>query len=133
MTVVRSLIALLAGLFVVVALSIAVDEIMHSTGVIPRGAMWNPWHNVLALAYRSAITIEAAWLTARIAPSAPMRHAIVLGLIGTALGVLGVVLTWNLNLGPHWYPIALAVTALPLCWLGGRIAARRAGVSRAAA
>ena len=26
--------------------------------------------------------------------------------------------------GPAWYPIALAVTSLPLPWVGGRIGAR---------
>ena len=36
----------------------------------------------------------------------------------------GVIATWNLGLGPHWYPIALAVTGLPLCWLGGALAVR---------
>jgi hypothetical protein len=130
---IRSIVAILIGLVVVIALSITVDEIMHATNILPRGAMWNPWHNLLALAYRSAITVEAAWLTARIAPNASKRNTVILGLMGTALGLLGVVMTWNLDLGPHWYPIALAATALPLCWLGGRIATRRAGVSPPAA
>lgn len=133
MTVIRSIVAILAGLFIVIALSLTVDEVMHSTGIIPRGPMWNPWHNLLALAYRLAITVEAGWVTARIAPKAPIGHALALGTIGTVAGLAGVVMTWSLNYGPHWYSIALAATALPACWLGGRIALRRAGVSRPAA
>jgi hypothetical protein len=30
------------------------------------------------------------------------------------------------DLGPAWYPIALAVTALPLAWLGGALYLARA-------
>jgi len=37
----------------------------------------------------------------------------------------GVVAMWNLALGPRWYPIALAVLALPQCWVGGKLYARR--------
>lgn len=55
-----------------------------------------------------------------------MRHVIVLGAIGTALAILGVVATADLNLGPRWYPIALAVTAFPTCWLGGWLQRRKA-------
>ena len=125
MTVLKSILAVLAGVVIVVALSTAVDLVMHATGIIPDGPMWNPWHNALALAYRCVIAVLAGWVTALIAPRAGEWHATILGLIGTALGVLGVVATWNLNYGPHWYPIALAATALPCCWLGGRLAMRR--------
>ena len=37
------------------------------------------------------------------------------------LGLVGVVATWNLGLGPRWYPIALAVLAIPQCWVGGKL------------
>ena len=121
----RSIGAVVAGVIVVVVLSNLVDMVMHATGIIPDGPMWNPAHNALALGYRCVIAVGAGWVTARIAARSPVGHAIALGVVGTALGVLGVVATWNLNYGPHWYPIALAVTALPCCWLGGWIAALR--------
>src|SRR5882757_3318260 len=53
----RSVLAVIAGLAVVIIASTVTDEIMHATGIIPRGAMWDPWHNALALAYRCVITI----------------------------------------------------------------------------
>jgi hypothetical protein len=37
------------------------------------------------------------------------------------LSALGAVVTWNRALGPHWYPLALVVTALPTAWLGGKL------------
>jgi len=45
--------------------------------------------------------------------------AVVAGLLFT-----GVVGTWNLGMGPHWYPVAIAVLGLPECWLGRRLARR---------
>jgi hypothetical protein len=48
-----------------------------------------------------------------------MRHALVLGTVGTLLALAGAIATIPRNLGPAWYPIALVVTALPCSWLGG--------------
>jgi hypothetical protein len=81
---------------------------------------------VVATSYRIVISIAGAWLTARLAPHSPMKHAIILGVAGTILGVVGVVATWNLGMGPRWYPIALAVLAIPQCWAGGRLFEMRA-------
>ena len=43
----------------------------------------------------------------------------ILGIVGTVLGLVGVAATWNLGLGPRWYAVLLAVLAIPQCWLGG--------------
>src|SRR6516165_10203054 len=50
-----------------------------------------------------------------------MKHALTLGLVGVVLGLVGVITTWNLGLGSRWYPVALALLAIPQCWLGGKI------------
>jgi hypothetical protein len=52
-----------------------------------------------------------------------MNHALILGAIGFAVSVLGTVATWNGGpaFGPHWYPIALDVLAMPQSWLGGKL------------
>jgi disulfide bond formation protein DsbB len=81
--------------------------------------MRDPGLNFLALAYRIVFTIFGGYLTARFAPRNPMRHVFVLATIGLVMGVAGVVATSGLDLGPRWYPIALAVTAFPCTWLGG--------------
>ena len=85
---------------------------------------------VLATAYRVAFTIAGGYLTARLAPDRPMRHVLILGGIGTAAALIGAVGTWNANLGPHWYPLALVVTAMPAVWAGGWLRARRAVPAR---
>ena len=55
-----------------------------------------------------------------------MKHVLILGVVGTIMGTIGVIATWNMGMGPRWYPIALAALALPQCWLGGKIYVSRA-------
>jgi hypothetical protein len=52
-----------------------------------------------------------------------MLHALVLGSLGFVASIVGAVATWNSvpSLGPHWYPIALIVLALPPAWAGGKL------------
>ena len=52
--------------------------------------------------------------------------AMILGVVGTALGGLGVLATMGKDLGTAWYPVSLAVLAIPLCWIGGRLYLGRA-------
>ncbi len=121
----RSVAALLAGFVAVVILSLAADALMHSTGIFPPlGQPMPDSRFFLALAYRTAIGIFGGFLVAKIAPDRPMRHALLSGGIGLVISAIGVVLTWDAGpeFGPHWYPIALAATALPTAWAGAHIA-----------
>jgi hypothetical protein len=114
--------AVSAGLLVCVVVTTLVDVALHVIGVYP--PMPEPLTDALALvatAYRIPIGVGAAWLTARLAPARPLKHAVVLGCVGTLVAVAGIVATWNRGLGPRWYPIALAVLAVPQCWAGGKL------------
>jgi len=118
----KSVWAVVAGVLFVIAATTVVDMVLHAARVYPR--MDQPLNDVLsalALSYRVIIGIAGGWLTARLAPSRPMKHALILGAVGLALGIAGVIATWNLGLGPHWYPIAIALLAIPQCWLGGKL------------
>jgi hypothetical protein len=118
----RSIWAVVAGVLVIIVLTTLVDIVLHAIGVFP--PMNQPINDALALlatSYRIVISIGGAYLTALLAPDKPMRHALILGLVGTVLGLVGVVATWDRGLGPRWYPIALAVLAIPQCWVGGRL------------
>jgi hypothetical protein len=118
----KSIWAVVAGVIFIIVVTTLVDTALHFAGVFP--PMDKPIDDRLALlatAYRIIISVAGAWLTARLAPQKPMKHALILGLVGVALGLVGVVATWNLGLGPRWYPIALVVLAVPQCWAGGKI------------
>ena len=124
----KSVWAVVAGVLVVIIGSTLVDVLLHLAGVFPPGGQpIDHAHALLATAYRVVISVGGAWLTARLAPGRPMRHALALGCVGVVLGLVGLAATWNLGLGPRWYPIALVVLAVPQCWAGGRIYEVRAG------
>jgi hypothetical protein len=118
----RSIAAVLSGMLIVVILSLGTDLALHAAGVFPvLGARMSDALFVLATAYRTIYGVAGGYVTAWMAPDRPMQHALVNGLIGLALSILGAVLTWNKALGPHWYPLALVVTAMPTAWLGGKL------------
>jgi len=124
----RSVWAIFAGFLVVVVLSIATDLLMHVVGVMPPiGQPVTDKPLLVATIYRSIYAILGSYITARLAPYQPMLHAMWGGVIGLVLGVIGAVTTWNRGpeFGPHWYPIALIVVALPCAWVGGKIAERQ--------
>jgi hypothetical protein len=123
----RSVWAVVAGVLFIVVASTLVDIALHVLGVFP--PMKEPINDSLALlatSYRVVISIAGAWLTARLAPDNPMKHALILGVVGTFLGLVGVVATWNSGLGPRWYPVLLTVLAIPQCWVGGKLYEMRA-------
>jgi surface polysaccharide O-acyltransferase-like enzyme len=123
----RSVGAVLAGLLVVVIITTATDALLHATGIFP------PWGQpmsdslfVLAFAYRIVYGILGGYITARLAPDKPVKHAIVLGAVGFVLSLAGAVATWNRGpeFGPKWYPLALIAIAIPTAWLGGKLVSR---------
>ncbi|HEX5423288.1 MAG TPA: hypothetical protein VFW94_07045 [Candidatus Acidoferrales bacterium] len=80
---------------------------------------------LLATVYRVIFGVIGSYITARLAPYSPMRHALIGGCIGVVLATVGAAMTWNRNMGPHWYPVALSVFAIPQSWLGAKIYLRR--------
>ncbi len=119
----RSAGAVLLGFVVVVVLSLGTDQLLHVLRVYPPWGqpMHQPGLNLLALAYRLVYTVLGMYLTAALAPHSPMGHALVAGAVGTLIGAAGAAATIPMNLGPAWYPIAIAATALPCAWLGAAL------------
>jgi hypothetical protein len=122
----RSIGALLAGMLVGIVLTIGTDIVLHVTGVFP------PWGQsmvgfdgalLLATAYRTVFGVVGSYIIARLAPSRPMQHALVGGVVGLVVSIVGAAVTWNKGpaFGPHWYPLALIVLAMPQAWVGGKL------------
>jgi MFS family permease len=124
----KSTLAILAGLVSIFVLSLGTDQILHMLDIYPPWSepMYDPGLNLLALGYRLVFNVFGCWLTARLAPRHPMRHAMILGGIGFVLSTIGAIGAIAAgDLGPNWYPILLALSALPCAWLGGRLAGKR--------
>ncbi|MGH9867020.1 MAG: hypothetical protein ACREAA_02500 [Candidatus Polarisedimenticolia bacterium] len=118
----KSIGSVVAGVLAIVVVTTVVDLALHALSVFPpAGQAIDDGLALLATSYRVVIGVAGGWLTAWLAPSRPMKHAIILGVVGTVLGLVGVAVTWNLGLGPRWYPVALAVLAIPQCLVGGKI------------
>jgi hypothetical protein len=115
--------AVVAGLAANVVLAILADELMYALSVFPRppAISYETGPYIIATVYRAAFGVAGGWLTARLAPSRPMRHALILGGVGLVLCTAGLVASLTMALGPVWYPLALLVVTLPCAWLGGRL------------
>jgi drug/metabolite transporter (DMT)-like permease len=120
----RSIGAILAGFIAVVILSIGTDIALRGIGIFPRQEqIMSNGLFLLATVYRTVYGVIGSYITARLAPNRPMQHALAGGVIGFALSIAGTAASWNHvpSLGPHWYPLALVVLALPGAWVGGKI------------
>ena len=118
----RSICAVIAGMLAGAVLSIATDIALRRAGVFPPlGQVMDNGLLLVATSYRTVYSVAASYLAARLAPSRPMTHALALGVVGFVVCILGAVATWNRGpeFGPHWYPLALVVLALPSAWAGG--------------
>jgi hypothetical protein len=116
--------AVLAGMLTGIVLSLGTDVVLHTARVFP------PWGQpvsgallLLATVYRTVYGVAGSYIAARLAPHRPMLHALVLGTLGLAVSIVGAAVTWNMGpaFGPHWYPVALVVLALPTAWIGGKL------------
>lgn len=117
----KSIWSVVAGFLVVAILSTVMDSVMEAMHIFPPigYGVLSTQLLLLALSYRIAFTILGGYVTATLAPKNPMKHVVILGIIGTIAGIGGIFAGWNLS--AHWYPIAIALTGFPCVWLGGKL------------
>ncbi len=117
----KSIGAVVAGFAVVVVLSTVTDLILEKVGIMPMSIpLVETGPLLLALAYRTVYTILGGFVTAKLAPQNGMKHAIILGSIGTVVGILGAIAM--ADLGAPWYAWAVALEGLPCVWIGAKLA-----------
>jgi hypothetical protein len=124
----KSIGAVLAGLIFIGVTHTTVDRVLEGLGIFtpPTVRFDTPWMLVTATIYRTLLSIVGCFITGILAPSRPMFHALILGFIGLVLSSVGTVVAVRNDLGPAWYPVALAVLSVPCAWAGGTLAERRA-------
>lgn len=120
----RACFAVLAGLVVTGLLSAVTDRLMATVGLFPTdGSTMSDSRFAVALGYRALFQVGGGALAGRLAKNHPMRIALILAtiqLVGTAASTLA---TWKrTDMGPHWYALAIVLTALPCGYLGGLVA-----------
>ena len=130
----KSIGAVLAGFILTLILTRGLDILLESTGIFPSVEEQQKhgfnilWMNILAIIYRVVFTIIGGYVTAKLAPSKPMKHVLILGIIGTIIAIIGNIVVANIpemaNVLPLWFSIALVITAFPSIWIGGKLATK---------
>jgi hypothetical protein len=113
--------AILAGVIFIVISHTGTDFMLERLGIFtpPSEGFHITWMVVTATIYRCLYTVVGGYITAALAPNPPMRYVMILGIVGLVMSTLAAIATIPMGIAPAWYPIALAVTALPCVWLGG--------------
>ena len=130
MKTVKSIGAVIAGFLTIAVLSIGTDAVLTGIGLFPpKPESYTSWILFIALVYRTIFAVLGGFVIGKLAPSKPMMHVVVLAVVGTIIGIGGVVTGWNLPGYPHWYAIALAVLTFPSLWYGGKLVVGKKGAS----
>lgn len=121
MNILKGIGAILAGMIFIVVSHTGTDFVLEKLGIFtpPSEGFHTTWMVVTATIYRSLYTVVGGYITAALAPEPRMRYVMILGIIGLVMSTLAAIATIQMGIAPAWYPIALAVTALPCVWLGG--------------
>jgi hypothetical protein len=124
---VRSILAIVAGFLFIGVLAFGTGAALTAAGVFP--AATEPITDIglvlLEAAFVAVYAIAGCWLAAFLAPDRPMRHALILGLLGLAFNVMGAVATWGLR--PVWAVVLNLALVMPFAWIGGRLRERQLG------
>lgn len=126
----RSVWAVVAGFLFIMVLSLGTDAIMNT--------MWPKFFNAnggtsnvvilcLTIVYVGVFAVVGSYITARLAPSQPMKHALILGVTGLAFTVAATTRLWNTE--PAWYNILNVLLVMPYAWFGGRLRENELGGS----
>lgn len=122
----RSIVAIAAGFFFIMILSFGMDAILRVA--VPdafdaAGRTDSAGMLMFSLLYVGVFAITGCYIAARLAPSHPMRHALILGGLGLILNIAGSIAMWNA--APAWYHIIAIALVMPYAWLGGWLRERQ--------
>jgi hypothetical protein len=124
----RSVLAVLAGLVVILITSFGIEAVANpllakmlglpNEAALPHNmVVW-----LVTFSYSFVCVIGGGWVTARLAPKLPVRHALALGLIQSLL-TIPAWLAFPAQ-APIWGWILSMILVIPGAWLGGVLYAR---------
>ncbi len=122
-TIFKSIGVVLLAFMVCALLSVLTDFLLESIGLLPPPAqgLHDRGLILLVLFYRSVYAVLSGYLLARLSPSKPMVHAVVLGVAAVILTLLATTDPQLREKAPLWYTYTLAALTLPTLWLGVKI------------
>lgn len=125
-SILRSILAVLAGFCATVALSFGADWALRTAvpqAFEPAGNTRDPAMLLTVLVYLILFAVVGCFVAARLAPRRPMRHALVLGVLSLLLTLVPTVMFWHAT--PAWYHLGVLAAILPAAWLGGHLRERQ--------
>ena len=129
---IRSVLAVLAGIVVLTVTSFAVEAVANPLmmrlfpNALPNEAamQYNVPVKLIMFVYTALCVAAGGYVTAWVAHRSEVRHAVIMGAIQVALTVWAMIALPNL--APLWSWIAGMVLIVPAAWCGGMIRAKRA-------
>jgi len=123
MNILKSIGVILLAFIVNALLSVLTDFLLERIGVLPNPekGLFETWAILLCLSYRGIYGVLAGFIIARYAPSKPMLHALILGVIGVAITLLSVSNPEFAQQSKLWFGYTLAAMTIPCLWLGVKI------------
>lgn len=124
----RSILAIVTGFVVIGALSFGADAVLKQ--MMPgafdaTGRVNSVPVLLLIMAYVAIFAIAGCYLAARLAPNKPMRHALILGVLGLIFNIAGSAAMWNT--APAWFHLVSLVMVMPYAWIGGKLRENQIG------
>ena len=121
----RSIVAIVVGFVLIAALAMGTDMlVMRAFPAAFNDGVTNDLSILMLMAaYVAVYAITGCYVTARLAPDRPMRHALILGGLGLVMNVVATISLWGT--APAWYHILNLLLVMPYAWVGGRIRERQ--------
>ncbi len=120
-TILKSIGAILAGFALGAILSVGADIVMDKMGIMPMDNFKQTPFIIICvvIVYRFIFNVMGCYLAARLAPNKPMKHVIIIGVIGTVLSLLGSFAMWDKAI--PFYNVSIILISLPSAWVGGQL------------
>jgi hypothetical protein len=121
-------IAVVAGSYILsVVLVLCTDPLLSRVfpGDFVKGRIPSDSALMTSTALFVVVSIVCAWICARFAPNRPERHVLWFLVVGEVMGIASIIPNWSKG-WPHWYWISWLITWPISCWIGLRLANRRA-------
>src|SRR6185312_6529952 len=102
-------------------LSIGTDMVLEKAGYMQIEPFSFNSNGIIALVLicRTVYFILGGYLTAGLAPTRPMLHVMIIGIVGLLMNIAGAISLWN-NV-PHWFPVSIILLSYAGVWLGGKL------------
>jgi hypothetical protein len=127
MKILRSILAIVAGFVAIAVFALGADAVVRRAlpqFFDPGGRSDHAGMLVVMIIYSTVFATAGAWLTARLAPGRPLRHALVLGALGLVLAVPVTITHWDT--APVWFHLTTLALTMPAAWVGGMMVERKA-------